>query len=239
MRQAWYRCREWLDGEDGRRHQRTSIRSRCPTPACRTEEVPARGPRASPFPTRPSIANQSWNERDILGWFDEHDARVLRAARNLAHSGAPRRRSSGAPAGGRGPIGRTARPGRARASASGGVSRRRRGGGCREMKRPLAHGPDDAGSDGPAPPLPGSQTPRTPPRQARRAAAAGVAVSRPLCAGAQRRRRAARDRRRLQLQPATHGGARTGRLRAGERGAAPGRRAEAPTGPSTTWSPAR
>ncbi len=133
------------------------------------------------------------------------------------------RRSSAASAGGRGPIVRTGRPGRcARGTSGGGVAAaaRRRlpcdmarpfltvltapipstGAGCiAELRRRVAAA-----------------------RQAGRPAAEGLAVSRALRARPQRRRRAARDRRRLQLQPAAPERSRARRLRAGERGAAAG-----------------
>jgi len=70
-RQAWYRCREWLDGRDAaginERYQGT-----LPAPRARTEQVPPAWVRDVTFPDLAVDAEESWTDRDLGRWFSEH-----------------------------------------------------------------------------------------------------------------------------------------------------------------------
>ena len=70
-RQAWYRCREWLDGRDAaginERYQGT-----LPAPRARTEPVPQAWVRDVTFPDLAVDAEESWTDRDLGRWFSEH-----------------------------------------------------------------------------------------------------------------------------------------------------------------------
>jgi glycosyltransferase involved in cell wall biosynthesis len=71
MRQAWYRCREWLDGKPAgaiNEYYSTTL----PDPRVRTAEMPAAWAEGLSFPDLAIDREPSWNERDILAWFDEH-----------------------------------------------------------------------------------------------------------------------------------------------------------------------
>ncbi len=69
MKQAWYRCREWLDGRSS-----AAINSRYsitfPAPRARTSAVPPEWVAGLTFPDEAAGAKISWQERDILEWFD-------------------------------------------------------------------------------------------------------------------------------------------------------------------------
>jgi Glycosyl transferase family 2 len=70
-RQAWYRCREWLDGRDAaginERYQGT-----LPAPRAPTEPVPPAWVRDVTFPDLAVDAEESWTDRDLGRWFSEH-----------------------------------------------------------------------------------------------------------------------------------------------------------------------
>ena len=126
MRQAWYRCREWLDGAKAAAAINAFYSVTLPD-AARTHRAMSRrrGSRASPFPDLSIDREPSWQERDILRLVRRALAGVLRAARDLAHPGAARRVPPPASDGRRGPIARTCRPGRsARSVSAGGVVER-------------------------------------------------------------------------------------------------------------------
>ena len=69
-RQAWYRCREWLDGRDAaginERYQGT-----LPAPRARTAPAPAEWLRDLTFPDLSVDREESWTDRDLLRWFAE------------------------------------------------------------------------------------------------------------------------------------------------------------------------
>jgi len=70
-RQAWYRCREWLDGRDSaginERYQGT-----LPAPRARTERVPEAWAHDITFPDLAAADEESWTDRDLRRWFGEH-----------------------------------------------------------------------------------------------------------------------------------------------------------------------
>jgi hypothetical protein len=71
MKQAWYRCREWLDGRRAAEiNARYSITF--PAPRARTSPVPPEWTRGLSFPDTPGESEASWQERDILEWLDEY-----------------------------------------------------------------------------------------------------------------------------------------------------------------------
>ena len=71
MRQAWYRCREWLDGGKAAAVINEMYSGTLPDPRARTAPMPAEWAGGLTFPDLAIDREQSWNERDILGWFDE------------------------------------------------------------------------------------------------------------------------------------------------------------------------
>ena len=71
MRQAWYRCREWLDGKGAAAINETYAGT-LPDPRARTAELPAAWAEGLTFPDLAIDREPSWNERDILGWFEQH-----------------------------------------------------------------------------------------------------------------------------------------------------------------------
>jgi len=70
-RQAWYRCREWLDGRDSaginERYQGT-----LPAPRARTAPVPPAWVHDVTFPDLAVDDDESWTDRDLVRWFTEH-----------------------------------------------------------------------------------------------------------------------------------------------------------------------
>ncbi|HXI28978.1 MAG TPA: glycosyltransferase [Vicinamibacterales bacterium] len=70
-RQAWYRCREWLDGrsapEINERYAAT-----LPTPSARTSPVPDAWIRDLTMPDLAADREESWTDRDLRRWFGEH-----------------------------------------------------------------------------------------------------------------------------------------------------------------------
>ena len=71
MRQAWYRCRELLDGKPALAINE-SYATTLPDSGIHTVEMPASWAEGLTFPDLAIDREQSWNERDILAWFDQH-----------------------------------------------------------------------------------------------------------------------------------------------------------------------
>src|SRR6266849_1300860 len=72
MKQAWYRCCEWLDGSKTAAAINEFYSVTLPDPRIQTVEVPAQWVQDITFPDLAVDREQSWQERDVLGWFDEH-----------------------------------------------------------------------------------------------------------------------------------------------------------------------
>ena len=72
LKQAWYRCREWLDG--GRTAAAINERYAVPLPdaRARTSAVPPEWVADVSMPSASADSISSWHHREILGWFDEH-----------------------------------------------------------------------------------------------------------------------------------------------------------------------
>jgi hypothetical protein len=72
LKQAWYRCREFLDGASGA----SAINAfySVTLPAARVPLAPVRPEWAVgvTFPDPSADATSSWHQRDLFGWFDEH-----------------------------------------------------------------------------------------------------------------------------------------------------------------------
>jgi glycosyltransferase involved in cell wall biosynthesis len=71
MRQAWYRCREWLDGKPAaaiNEYYSTTL----PGSRVHTSPMPAAWAEGLTFPDLAVDREPSWNERDILAWFETH-----------------------------------------------------------------------------------------------------------------------------------------------------------------------
>jgi hypothetical protein len=71
MRQAWYRCREWLDGKPAAAINEYYAAT-LPESRVHTAELPAAWAEGLTFPDLAIDREQSWNERDILTWFATH-----------------------------------------------------------------------------------------------------------------------------------------------------------------------
>ena len=71
MRQAWYRCREWMQGERPLVDINYQYSFTLPTRGVRTVAVPPDWVAGLTFPDLSIDAEVSWQERDILDWFDE------------------------------------------------------------------------------------------------------------------------------------------------------------------------
>jgi Glycosyl transferase family 2 len=73
IKQAWYRCREWLDGKSAAEvNERYSIT--LPAPNARTSELPAAWTEGLTLPDLTTDSRQTWQEREIVGWFDYYGA---------------------------------------------------------------------------------------------------------------------------------------------------------------------
>jgi hypothetical protein len=70
MKQAWYRCREWLDGVKTAAEINEFYSITLPDHRIRTEAVPARWVEDVTFPDLAVDHLPSWQERDMLAWFD-------------------------------------------------------------------------------------------------------------------------------------------------------------------------
>jgi hypothetical protein len=71
MRQAWYRCREWLDGSKTAAAINAFYSITLPDAGVRTEDVPLPWRQGLTFPDPAIDREPTWNERDVLRWFDE------------------------------------------------------------------------------------------------------------------------------------------------------------------------
>ena len=72
MKQAWYRCRELLDGSKTAAAINEVYSATLPDPGVRTEAVPAAWVEEITFPDLSVDRIPSWQERDVRGWFDAH-----------------------------------------------------------------------------------------------------------------------------------------------------------------------
>jgi len=72
MKQAWYRCRELLDESKTAAAINEFYSRTLPDPGVRTEEIPAAWVEGVTFPDLAVDRLPSWQERDILGWFETH-----------------------------------------------------------------------------------------------------------------------------------------------------------------------
>ena len=71
FRQAWYRCREWLDGGGTAAEINARYALTLPDPRIRTAEVPAAWLDGITLPDFSIDREPSWSDRDVLAWFDE------------------------------------------------------------------------------------------------------------------------------------------------------------------------
>jgi hypothetical protein len=72
MKQAWYRCRELLDGKKGALEINRRYSIALPAPRAKTSLVPAEWLEELTFPDLSIDREPSWQQRDILGWFDRY-----------------------------------------------------------------------------------------------------------------------------------------------------------------------
>jgi hypothetical protein len=72
MKQAWYRCRELLDGEKAAVAINAFYSVTLPDAAVRTADVPPAWVAGLTMPDLSIDRVPSWQERDIRGWFDAH-----------------------------------------------------------------------------------------------------------------------------------------------------------------------
>ena len=72
MKQAWYRCRELMDGARTAAAINEIYAGTLPDHGVRTDEVPAAWLQGVTLPGLDVDRLPSWQERDILGWFDTH-----------------------------------------------------------------------------------------------------------------------------------------------------------------------
>lgn len=71
MKQAWYRCREWLDGAKTAAAINAFYAVALPDPRIQTDVLPPAWVQDVTFPDLAVDREQSWQERDVLGWFNE------------------------------------------------------------------------------------------------------------------------------------------------------------------------
>jgi hypothetical protein len=72
MKQAWYRCREWLDRSKSAAAINEFYSITLPDPRIRTEPVPTHWMQGLTVPDVSVDSAPAWQERDIEGWFNEH-----------------------------------------------------------------------------------------------------------------------------------------------------------------------
>jgi len=70
MRQAWYRCREWMQQERTSRAINASYSGTLPDWHVPTSPIPAEWLEGLTLPGADVDAQPTWQQRDILGWFD-------------------------------------------------------------------------------------------------------------------------------------------------------------------------
>lgn len=68
MKQAWYRCRELMDGVKTAAAINDTYSATLPNPGAPTEQVPAAWVEGITFPDLAVDRLPSWQERDLLGW---------------------------------------------------------------------------------------------------------------------------------------------------------------------------
>ena len=71
MKQAWYRCREWLDGERTALAINAFYAATLPGMRARTTAVPREWVQDLTLPDRSADQDPAWHQRDIMAWFDE------------------------------------------------------------------------------------------------------------------------------------------------------------------------
>ena len=71
MKQAWYRCREWLDGGRTARMINERYAMTFPNPRARTTALPREWVEDLTMPGADADRVISWHQRDIIKWFDE------------------------------------------------------------------------------------------------------------------------------------------------------------------------
>jgi glycosyltransferase involved in cell wall biosynthesis len=72
IKQAWYRCREWMEGAKTAAAINHRYSITLPEPAVRTTQVPPEWAAQITFPDIAAVDREcSWQERDIFQWFDE------------------------------------------------------------------------------------------------------------------------------------------------------------------------
>lgn len=74
MKQAWYRCREWLDGGKSAVAINEFYSVTFPAPRAPTTPVPREWTADVTFPDSSVDQEPTWHEREILDWFDQYGA---------------------------------------------------------------------------------------------------------------------------------------------------------------------
>ena len=72
LKQAWYRCREWLDGTKSAASINDMYSITFPAPRARTAPVPPDWIADLTFPDASADQLPSWHQRDLFAWFDHH-----------------------------------------------------------------------------------------------------------------------------------------------------------------------
>ena len=72
LKQAWYRCREWLDGARSAADINAFYAVALPAPDARLAPVPPAWSAGLTFPDASADLAASWHQRDLLAWFDRH-----------------------------------------------------------------------------------------------------------------------------------------------------------------------
>ena len=72
LKQAWYRCREWLDGAKSAAAINEWYAVTFPDSRARTTRVPRDWVEDVTFPVAAGDLVPSWHERELLTWFDQY-----------------------------------------------------------------------------------------------------------------------------------------------------------------------
>ena len=72
LKQAWYRCREWIDGGRSAATINAGYAATFPEPRARTSPVPPEWIAGLTLPDTASDREPSWHQRDIVAWFDQY-----------------------------------------------------------------------------------------------------------------------------------------------------------------------
>jgi hypothetical protein len=72
LKQAWYRCREWLDGRKSAANINDLYSITFPAPHARTAAVPAEWIADLTFPDASADRVPSWHQRELFAWFDQY-----------------------------------------------------------------------------------------------------------------------------------------------------------------------